>query len=102
VTVQVVSQNLAITNNYTVSVFDQPSQIAPKLTHSSGNGTLNLSWDANHLGYRLLVQTNNLSKGISTNPADWGTVAGSTTITSTNITIPKTSPTNGFYQLVYP
>jgi hypothetical protein len=50
----------------------------------------------------LLVQTNNLNKGVSGNTNDWGTVANSTTITATNIAIIKTSVTNEYYRLVYP
>ena len=63
--------------------------------------TLTLSWPSDHIGWRLLVQTNNLSSGISANPADWGTVSGSSGIDTTNITINPTLPTE-FYQMVYP
>jgi hypothetical protein len=50
----------------------------------------------------LLEQTNNLNKGVSTNIlADWGTVAGSQLVNSTNITIIKTN-LNEYFQLVYP
>jgi len=61
-----------------------------------------LSWPADHLGYRLLTQTNNLNKGVSGNINDWGTVAGSQSITSTNIAIIKAGVTNAYYKLVYP
>ena len=63
--------------------------------------TLTLSWPSDHIGWRLLVQTNNLSSGISANPADWGTVSGSSGIDTTNITINPALPTE-FYQMVYP
>jgi hypothetical protein len=63
----------------------------------SGN-ILTLSWPADHLGWRLQVQTNSLPAGLSTN---WVTVPGSDLVTSTNLTI---NPGNGavFYRMVYP
>jgi hypothetical protein len=102
VAVTVVSQDLSQTNTYTVNVLLQPSQTVPKLTNSVSGGALVLSWPADHLGYRLLTQTNNLSKGVSSNTNDWGLVAGSQSITTTNITIIKTGVTNQYYRLVYP
>jgi hypothetical protein len=73
----------------------------PKLTNSVSGNNLVLSWPADHLGYRLLVQTNNLNKGVSANISDWGTVSGSTNITSMSIPIIKTT-NNAYYRLVYP
>jgi hypothetical protein len=102
VTVQVVSQDLSATNIYTVNVVDQPSQRVPNLTNSVSGTTLTLTWPADHLGYRLLVQTNNLANGVSGNIADWMTVPGSQSITSTNIGIITAGVTNEYYQLVYP
>jgi len=57
-----------------------------------------LSWPADHLGWRLQVQTNQLSTGLSTN---WVVVPGTELVTSTNLTI---NPTTGavFYRMVYP
>jgi hypothetical protein len=101
-TVTVVSQDLSQTNIYTVNVLLQPSQSVPKLTNSVSGGALVLSWPTDHQGYRLLVQTNNLNKGVSSNTNDWGTVAGSQSITATNIMIIKTGVTNEYYRLVYP
>jgi hypothetical protein len=98
--VQVVSQSGA-TNTYTVNVTLQPNQTVPHLTNSVSGTTLNLSWPADHLGYRLLVQTNNLNKGVSANIGDWMTVPGSTAITTTSITIIKAT-NNAYYRLVYP
>ena len=100
--VQVVSQDLSQTNIYTVNVLLQPSQSVPKLTNSVSGNNLVLSWPADHLGYRLLVQTNNLNKGVSGNTNDWGTVAGSQSLTATNLAIIKTGVTNQYYKLVYP
>ena len=78
-----------------------PSQVPPVLTFSVSNGVLNLSWGTDHLGYRLLMQTNNPNKGVSGDSNDWATVAGSTGTTTTNITILKNN-LNEYYQLVYP
>ena len=100
--VRVVSQDLSQTNIYTVNVLLQPSQTVPHLTNSVSGNNLVLSWPADHLGYHLLVQTNNLNKGVSGNINDWGTVAGTTTILSTNIAIIKSGVTNEYYKLVYP
>jgi fibronectin-binding autotransporter adhesin len=102
VAVRAVSQDLSQTNVYTVNVLLQPSLTVPHLTNSVSGSTLALSWPADHLGYRLLVQTNNLNKGVSGNTNDWGTVAGTTTLLSTNIAIIKTGVTNEYYKLIYP
>jgi len=73
----------------------------PVMTNSVSGNTLTLSWSADHLGYRLLVQTNNLDKGVSGNTNDWATVSGSTLVTTTNI-ITATTNLNEYYRLVYP
>ena len=62
---------------------------------------LTLNWPLDHLGYRLLVQTNNLNNGVSVNTNDWATVAGSTATNTAAITILKTN-LNEYYRLVYP
>jgi hypothetical protein len=100
--VLVTAQDGVTVQTYQVNIVEQPSQSVPKLTNSVSGTTLTLSWPADHLGYRLLVQTNNLNKGVSSNTNDWGTVAGSQLIITTNITIIKTSVTNQYYRLVYP
>ncbi len=101
VQVQVTAQDGVTTQTYTVNVIEQPSQTVPKLTNSVSNGSLILSWPADHLGYRLLLQTNNLSKGVSINLGDWDTVPGSTAVTTTNLPITKTN-LDEYYRLVYP
>jgi len=64
---------------------------------ASGN-SIALSWPADHLGWRLQVQTNAPGTGLGTN---WAALTGSDLVTSTNITI---NPISGavFYRLVYP
>jgi len=62
---------------------------------------LNLSWPADHTGWTLLSQTNNLSKGVSANTNDWMRLTSSAT---TNQIVIPTSPASlgGYYRLVYP
>jgi len=62
---------------------------------------LTLSWPTDYTGWTLLVQTNNLAAGVSTNHADWGPVAGSTATNSVIIPIDAAKPTE-FYRLAYP
>lgn len=63
----------------------------------SGN-QYQLSWPANHTGWRLEAQTNSLNVGLS---ANWATVSGSTATNQVNVPI---NPANGsvFFRLVYP
>ena len=86
-----------ITNPPTVSTtpFSMVSSLSPDGT------TLTLSWPTDHIGWRLLLQTNNLASGISANSNDWGTVTGSSTTNLENITINPALPSE-FYQMVYP
>jgi hypothetical protein len=62
---------------------------------------LNLSWPADHIGWRLLSQTNHLANGISVNTNDWGTVANSASTNQLTIPMNLTNPTE-FFRLVYP
>ena len=68
------------------------------LTASVSGNTLALSWPADHLGWRLQIQTNSLATGLGTN---WVALPGSDTVISTNILM---NPANGsvFYRMVYP
>jgi hypothetical protein len=77
-----------------VGVATNPTNIT---TAVSGN-VLTLSWPADHIGWRLQVQTNLLNTGLG---SGWTDVAGSTSVNSVNVTI---SPANGavFYRMVYP
>jgi autotransporter-associated beta strand protein len=71
------------------------------LTASVSSGSLNLSWPLDHTGWRLLVQTNNLAAGISSNPNDWATVPGANSANQISIPI-GAAQTGEFYRLVYP
>ena len=95
--VQVVSRDLSQTNVYTVNELLQPSQTAPQLSNSVSGTTLTLTWPADHLGYRLQVQTNTLNTGLGTN---WFDVPSS--ILTNYLVIPVDPTMNSiFYRLVY-
>jgi autotransporter-associated beta strand protein len=82
--------------NGTLAVASSVATNPTNITYSVSGGNLNLSWPADHLGWRLLGQTN--QGGISTN---WVAVPGSSSVNSMNIPI---DPANRsvFFKLVYP
>jgi len=65
------------------------------------NGVLTLTWPADHTGWRLQVQTNPLTIGITTNNSNWYTVPNSTNVNTESFNI---DPAQGtiFYRLIYP
>jgi autotransporter-associated beta strand protein len=71
------------------------NQNPTNIVFSASGGTLNLSWPADHTGWYLQAQTNNLTTGLGTN---WVDVPGSSSIDSTNLVIDPTQPTV-FYRL---
>jgi hypothetical protein len=75
-----------------------PSNVSTNLNFQAAGNQLQLSWPADHLGWRLQIQTNSVGLGLGTN---WVTISNSTNITATNIVI---NPANGsaFLRLVYP
>ena len=86
------------TNSLQASATPLPSSVATNIFWQVGSGQLQLSWPQDHLGWRLQIQTNDLSKGLGTN---WVTVPNSTNVCQTNVTV---NPTNGsvFLRMVYP
>ncbi|HSY17563.1 MAG TPA: glycosyl hydrolase family 28 protein [Candidatus Acidoferrales bacterium] len=86
------------TNSAQVSAVPLPSSQPTNLVMQAVGNQLQLSWPQDHLGWRLQIQTNDLSTGLGTN---WATVPNSANIMATNIVV---SPTNGgvFLRLVYP
>ena len=90
------SNHLAVDGAITLltSVNTNPTNIAAAV---SGN-QLTLSWPPDHQTWRLQVQTNSISTGLSTN---WVAVPNSQNMTSITVTM---NPTNGtvFYRMVYP
>jgi hypothetical protein len=81
----------------TVVIASLVNTISTNLNYSVSGNVMTLSWPADHTGWTLQMQTNNLSLGLGTN---WVDVAGSTTINSTNITVDPAKPTV-FYRLKY-
>ena len=73
----------------------------PVLTNTLTGSSLSLAWPADHIGWRLLAQTNNLAAGISANTNDWGTVTGSAATNQVTLPINPALPAE-FYRLVYP
>ena len=61
-------------------------------------GNLELSWPADHIGWRLLVQTNSLATGLNTN---WSEVPGAATVDSVTNAL-NTANGTVFYRMVYP
>ena len=85
----------------TLAVISVVSTTPTNLFWSVSGTNLTLSWPADHTGWRLLMQTNNLANGISSNTNDWGAVANSQ---QTNQIILPIIPSQsaGFYRLIYP
>ena len=80
------------------SVAPLVSLVPTNLVTALVGNQLQVSWPADHLGWRLQIQTNTLSNGLGTN---WATVPNSTNTTQIQIPI---DPANGsvFLRLVYP
>jgi autotransporter-associated beta strand protein len=97
-----------LTNNGSITVTNS----SPNGQHlvSLNNVTLNaavagtnlsFTWPAAQIGWRLLVQTNNLAAGLSGNPADWGALPGSAATNQITVPVDRTISAE-FYRLVYP
>jgi autotransporter-associated beta strand protein len=77
----------------------QPVATNPtNISYTVGGGNLTLSWPADHLGWRLQAQTNDLSTGLGTN---WFDVPGSTNLNSLLLPV-DVNRSSVFYRLVYP
>jgi hypothetical protein len=72
----------------------QGAAIVPSLAGTN----LTLAWPAARIGWRLLAQTNSLTKGLGTN---WVAVASATTTNTVVIPINRTNA-SVFYKLIYP
>ncbi len=94
------SSDTASMENYLTTEYNivAINPLSTNIAFSFGNNQLTLSWPADHTGWILQTQTNDLSVGIGTN---WSNVAGSTL---TNQVVIPINLTNGsvFYRLVYP
>ncbi|MCS7337626.1 MAG: autotransporter-associated beta strand repeat-containing protein, partial [Verrucomicrobiae bacterium] len=84
--------------NGVLSVMAGVPSTPTNISWSVSGGNITISWPASHTGWILQVQTNALTKGISTN---WVDVPGSA---STNVAIFPIVQTNGtvFFRLRYP
>jgi len=82
-------------------VISTVSLVPTNLVFGLSGTTLALSWPADHTGWRLLMQTNNLASGLSLDTNDWTTVTDSS---STNqLTLPMDSiRATEFFRMVYP
>jgi sugar lactone lactonase YvrE len=81
-----------------VGIVVVPSTNSASISFTAGNGSLQLSWPLDHTGWRLQVQTNLPTVGLTTN---WADVSGATA--TNQISVPV-NPANGnvFYRLIYP
>jgi autotransporter-associated beta strand protein len=78
----VVSTGAAYATNST------PATLAAALSGGGGQ-TLSVSWPADHLGWVLQSQTNDVDGGISTNPAAWIDMPATATVNLMNVTNPS-------------
>jgi fibronectin-binding autotransporter adhesin len=87
-----------LTTDGTLRVVSTVNTAPTNITAVVSGNQLTLSWPADHVGWRLQVQTNSVNVGLRSN---WVDVAGSTTVSNVTVTI---SPANGsvFYRMVYP
>lgn len=68
------------------------------ITATVSGSTLTVGWPTTHLGWILQRQVNSLSTGLYTN---WTDIAGSSSVTSTNLTINPANPA-AFFRLRHP
>jgi len=90
--------NLAVDG--TIAVVSAVSTTPFDITVSHTAANLTLGWPSDHIGWRLLYQTNHL-QGISTNLADWDVYPNSATVDQVTIPVDPAKPTE-FYRMVYP
>jgi hypothetical protein len=97
----IVSGNGVVMANYAVANSLSYYVPPPTLSATLNGSQVKLSWPSANIGWRLVEQTNNLAKGISTNPNDWSTVVGSTSLNQISQPVNRSSRSE-FYQLVFP
>jgi autotransporter-associated beta strand protein len=84
-----------------VTVNPNSTNVTFAVTGAGNTLTLNLSWPADHIGWRLLEQTNPVTVGLVNNTNDWFVVTNATTTNQISIPINVTNGT-AFFRLVYP
>jgi hypothetical protein len=86
--------NVSVTGLWPITVSTAPVSITTAVV----GGSLQFSWPADHIGWRLETQTNSLAVGLHTN---WFTVSGSST--TNQVSLPISSANGGtFFRLVFP
>ncbi len=84
------------------NVLSVPQSIAvTNILLTASNGKLTIFWPPDHIGWRLLMQTNQLANGISVSTNDWATVASSPQTNQIILPINPALPLE-FYRLAYP
>ena len=85
-------------NSIQASAVPLPSAAATNLNFQVNGNQLQLIWPQDHLGWRLQIQTNDLTDGLGAHWTDW---PGSTDIFQTNFVL---DPAGGsvFFRLAYP
>lgn len=102
VTLPPLAGNLIWTNKLaldgTIAVLSAVNTTATNIAAIASGNTLEVSWPADQVGWRLEAQTNDVAFGLNTN---WSTVAGSS---ATNMIYLPIDPANGsvFFRLTYP
>jgi autotransporter-associated beta strand protein len=87
--------------NGSIAVFSTVSPVPTNIVWSMNGTNLTLSWPADHTGWRLLVQTNYLANGVSSNTNDWTTVPGSPVTNMLTLPISPALP-GEYYRLAFP
>jgi len=85
----------------TIAVYASVSTTPFNISSSVSGTNLTLQWPVDHIGWRLLVQTNNLVQGLSTNLVDWATYPNSANVDQVVIPLDPAKPSE-FYRMVYP
>jgi autotransporter-associated beta strand protein len=88
-------------SNGRIAVANAISLVPTNILWNISGTNLVLSWPADHTGWRLLIQTNNLSLGVSMNTNDWTAVTNTAATNTFTVPLDSTVPTE-FYRLVYP
>lgn len=88
--------NIAVDGSITV-LSGVPNLTPSKIGVSVSNGNLTLTWPTNQIGWTLLMQTNSLNVGLSTN---WVAVPGSTVTNQMTMPIGETNGVT-FFRLKY-
>jgi len=93
------TNNLEVDGSISVlSLISTVSTNAFTLTSTVSGGNLNLSWPADHLGWKLQMQTNSLSVGLN---GAWVTLPATATVTNYTVPINPANPAV-FIRMIYP